>query len=112
MIDPVFTHALFMIEDEKWKRCRLIMTPTFAMGKLRLMKPILNKTAQTLVDNFENALKESKDNTIELKNVCGAFTMDTIVQIAFGAKVDSLADRDNPLLKHAKSIFQTDFSLY
>jgi len=76
------------------------------------MKPILNDTAKTMVENFNNAMKQNDGKSVELKNICGAFTMDTIVQIAFGVKIDSLVEKDNALLKHAKSIFQTDFKLY
>ena len=112
MIDPVFQHALFMIKDDKWKRCRSIMTPTFTVGKLRLMKSILNDTAATYIHNFENCLMENGKTEVELKNVCGAYTMDSIVQIAFGVKVDSLVDGNHPLIKHAKSIFQQDLGFY
>ena len=41
----------------------------------------------------------------------GAFAMDTILQVAFGTKVDSLKDPDNKIVKMAKKIFQSDITL-
>ena len=37
--------------------------------------------------------------------------MDTIIQVGFGVKVDSLVDIDNPIIKHAKKLFSTDLPL-
>ena len=37
--------------------------------------------------------------------------MDSIIQVAFGIKIDSLGDPTNPVLQHAKKFFSTNLSL-
>ena len=37
--------------------------------------------------------------------------MNAIIQIAFGTKVDSLSDPNNPIIKNAKKIFSNDISI-
>ena len=37
--------------------------------------------------------------------------MDTIIQVAFGVKVDSLIDNKNPVIINAKKTFSSDLSL-
>src|SRR6218665_1014202 len=102
---------LFLAENDAWKRYRTIMTPTFAHGKIKLMKGTIEQTSECLIKNMNEAIDNSGDGVVEIKNIVGAFTMDTIIQIAFGIKIDSLIDRDNPILVHAKSLFQQDMTV-
>ena len=37
--------------------------------------------------------------------------MDTIIQMAYGAKIDSLAEKDNPIITNVKKLFSTDLPL-
>ena len=66
-------------EDEKWKRLRAVVTPTFSAGKLRLMKPFIDDTIRTLLGSFDSTLKHS--NVVNVKHYFGAFTMDTVIQV-------------------------------
>lgn len=50
-------------------------------------------------------------DTINVKEMYGAFTMDTIMQVAFGLKVDSLQDTDNQTVQMAKKAFSSDIKL-
>lgn len=45
-----------------------------------------------------------------VKSIFDAFTIDTIIQIAFGVKVDSLNDPTNPIIVNGRKIFQQDIS--
>ena len=97
---------LFIAGGEDWKRFRTIMTPTFAHGKVKLMKEMVEHTAESLIKNLKHFVRESKDGVLEVKHIIGAFTMDTIVQIAFGKKIDSLVEPNNPVLVNAKRLLQ------
>ncbi|KAJ6223145.1 hypothetical protein RDWZM_001690 [Blomia tropicalis] len=106
--DPIFGSFLSTVEGEKWKRIRSVVTPQFSTGKLKRMKPRLDDTIDTLMANFESNLKEKPE--LDVKEIFGAYTMDTILQIAFGSKVDSLKDTNNKIVLMAKKLFQTDIS--
>lgn len=68
-----------MVKDEQWKRLRAIITPTFAAGKLKRMKPLIDDTVRTLQRNFTSALASS--SLVNVKQLYGAFTMDTVIQV-------------------------------
>ena len=93
--------------DEQWKRLRSVVTPTFSTGSIRRMKPRIDDIIGKLLKNFESTLKEG--SSVDVKRLYGAFTMDTIIQVAFGAQVDSLADPNNPIILNARKVFSKDF---
>ena len=61
------------------------------------MKPLIDDIIRTLQKNFDNFLATS--DRVNVKQLFGAFTMDTVIQVAFGTKVDSLVDKDNLIIK-------------
>ena len=93
------------MKGEKWKRIRSVITPTFATGKLRQMQPRIDMALETLVENFSNAIDKANGEDIDVKRLFGGFTMDTLIQVSYGLRVDSLND-ENPIIAHAKKAFQ------
>jgi cytochrome P450 len=100
-------NALSMIRDDHWKRMRSIVSPTFSSGKLNKMKPIIDDCVQSLINDFNRLIKDN--NEIDVKRVFGAFTMNVIIQVAFGTKVDALNDESHPIIVNAKKYFSRDF---
>jgi len=64
---------------------------------------------ETLVENITNAVRDQSGEGIDMKRLFGGFTMDTIIQVSYGIRVDSLND-DNPIIYWAKKAFR-DISL-
>jgi cytochrome P450 family 3 subfamily A len=95
--------------DDQWKRIRAIVSPTFSTGKLRKMRPLIDDCLKTLMKNFNQLLKDEKE--IDMKRVFGAFTMEVVIQVAFGTKVDALIDENNQIIMNAKKILSLDLSL-
>uniref|UniRef100_A0A8C0WFJ2 unspecific monooxygenase n=1 Tax=Castor canadensis TaxID=51338 RepID=A0A8C0WFJ2_CASCN len=74
--------AVSISEDEEWKRIRTLLSPTFTSGKLKEMLPIITQYADVLVKNLK--MKAEKDNTVTMKDIFGAYSMDDpFVNIAF-----------------------------
>ena len=92
---------------------RAIVAPTFATGKLRRMKFRMDSICRTLIRNIDSELKKSGDQDciLNIKQFAGAFTMDTILQVAFGCQIDSLIEPNNIIIKNVKKLFNTDMSL-
>src|SRR5581483_5546604 len=80
------------------------MSPTFSSGKMRRMQPLIDECVQTMINNFTN-LTKSGATGLDVKKVFGAFSMDIVITVAFGTKVDSLIDEDNPIILNARKIF-------
>ncbi|XP_046359251.2 cytochrome P450 3A29-like [Haliotis rufescens] len=96
--------ALFVLEDDAWKRVRNTMTPTFTGVKLRRMCVAISDCSRTLTRNFSKVM--GKNDGVNMKAYFGAYSMDVIAQTAFGIKVDSQNDFNNPFVGHAKMLFQ------
>ncbi|XP_046378291.1 cytochrome P450 3A29-like [Haliotis rufescens] len=98
-----FNLGVFFLEDSHWKRVRGIITPSFSGGKLRKMCAAINDCATTLSANFSKVV--GKKEGVIMKEYFGAYTMDVISRTAFGIKVDSQNDFNNPFVAHAKLMF-------
>src|SRR6218665_1964198 len=100
-----------MSEGERWKRIRSTLTPTFASGKIRILKSVLDETVGTLLKNTNDSIA-TVSNDLDVRDLFGAFTMNSIIQMAFGIRINCVADRSNPIYVHGTQFLQTDFSLY
>ncbi|XP_054163783.1 uncharacterized protein LOC128961559 [Oppia nitens] len=109
--DPIGDNMLNNTRDDHWKRLRAVVSPTFTSGKLRKMRPLIDDCLHTLVTNLDKLSKESDEGVVDMKKVFGAFTMEVIIQVAFGTKVDALIDDNNPIISNAKKIVSKDFTL-
>lgn len=87
------------------------LSATFSAASLRRMKPRIDYTLGKLIDNFSAAVTEENGSEVDLKRLYGAMAMETIIHVAFGVKVDSLADPTNPIIVYAKKSFQNDMSV-
>ncbi|KAG9463051.1 hypothetical protein GDO78_022528 [Eleutherodactylus coqui] len=52
--------AITIAEDEKWKRIRTVLSPTFTSGKLKEMFQIMNHYSNTLVRNIQVYVDEDE----------------------------------------------------
>ncbi|XP_033761759.1 cytochrome P450 3A25-like [Pecten maximus] len=98
--DPITDSMLTQIQDDHWRFVRNTVSPTFSSKKLRQMTPIINGSADKLMEHIEAKVKGDED--IDMKTFIGAFTMDVIAGTAFGLDVDSQNNPDDPFLKHAR----------
>jgi cytochrome P450 len=99
---------LGVLKDDKWKRVRSIMSRTFSTGKLRRMRPLLQECLNTLINNLENFSESGKES--EMKRVFGAFSMEVVITVAFGTKVNALIDETNPIIINARKLFNKNIS--
>uniref|UniRef100_A0A3Q3BHV9 Thromboxane-A synthase n=1 Tax=Kryptolebias marmoratus TaxID=37003 RepID=A0A3Q3BHV9_KRYMA len=99
--------CLLMLRDEKWKRVRSILTPSFSAYKMKEMVPLINTATDALMNNL-NIHAESGD-AFDIHKCFGCFTMDVIASVAFGTQVDSQNNPDDPFVRHAQMFFSFSF---
>ncbi|CAG2174176.1 unnamed protein product, partial [Oppiella nova] len=110
--DPMFENMVFMARDSEWKRIRAVMSPTFTTGKLGKMTPLIRECVDTMTDNFDKLIAKSGAKLaapVDVKPIAGAFSMESIIQVAFGRKVSALDDPKNPIIENARKLFSTNF---
>ncbi|XP_046571699.1 cytochrome P450 3A24-like [Haliotis rubra] len=101
--DYPLNYAMTTIRNDHWKHVRSLLSPTFSSGKLKKMVGLLNKTSDTLVQHFK--VKAESGEEFEVKELTGAYTMDTICSTAFGIDIDSMNDPNNAFVRGAKAFF-------
>ncbi|XP_056137446.1 thromboxane-A synthase isoform X2 [Lampris incognitus] len=99
--------CLLMLRDERWKRVRSVLTPSFSAAKMKEMVPLINTATEALMTNL-NASAESGE-AVDIHRCFGCFTMDVIASVAFGTQVDSQKNPNDPFVKHAHMFFSFSF---
>lgn len=86
--------------DNHWKFLRSTLSPTFTSGKMKLMLPKIQRCCTDLAENLR--LQSENGKPVDMKELCGAYTMDVIASTAFGIEVDSQKEPNNTFVKYAK----------
>ena len=105
--DTYWRHQLTSLSGDKWKDVRSTFSPVFTSGKMKLMMKFIQANSWKLVDEFEKVGADGSD--VELKEVFGKYSMDTIASCAFGVDAGSFDDENSPFVGNAARFFR--FSL-
>lgn len=121
-MDPLVSRVIFLMNDEKWREMRSILSPLFTGSKMRLMLSLLNDTIGTFISGVrEEVTAAGPDQGVEynLMDVFTCSTNDAIASCAFGMKMNSFKDKNNEFYQAGKTIsyalqnvvllFQTNF---
>lgn len=101
------TDCLLLLKNERWKRVRSILTPSFSAAKMKEMVPLINTATDALMNNL-NVHAESGE-AFDIHRCFGCFTMDVIASVAFATQVDSQNNPDDPFVNHAQMFFSFSF---
>ncbi|XP_029910174.1 thromboxane-A synthase-like [Myripristis murdjan] len=99
--------SLLMLRDERWKRVRSILTPSFSTAKMKEMVPLINTSTGTLMNNLDAYAKTGE--AFDLHRCFSCYTIDAIATVAFGTQLDSQNNPDDPFVRHAKTFFSLSF---
>ncbi|KAM4820706.1 cytochrome P450 3A12-like isoform 3-T4 [Thomomys bottae] len=99
--------AITVSEDEKWKRLRTLLSPTFSSGKLKEMFPIIHEFSEGLVKNLKPQAEKGKP--VALKDIFGAYSLDVITGTSFGVNIDSLNNPHDTFVEKVKRLLKIDF---
>ncbi|XP_046449634.1 cytochrome P450 3A14-like [Daphnia pulex] len=94
---------LVLLKGQEWKDVRSSVTPAFTTGKIKRMSVLIKDCVASLCDRVTTVIE--KDGKLNAKMVFGAFTMDVIARCAFGLKIDTLGEKNDPFTKNAHNIF-------
>ncbi|CAG2176267.1 unnamed protein product [Oppiella nova] len=86
--------GLFFSRYPNWKRIRAIHSPSFSTGKLKAMKPMIEKTMDQLIAKLDP--KASDQQIVDFRHYYDSLTFDVITRAAAGE-----LDYFNPLIQTA-----------
>lgn len=75
-IHEMWDKNLFSANDDKWKRLRMITSPSFSSGKLKGMGQIMAKSVGKLNSYLEKMAGGSERGVIDTKRTMAGFTTD------------------------------------
>ena len=78
---------------DEWKDVRSTFSPIFTSGKMKAMMVFIRETSQNLTKEIRKHATDG--NEVELKDVFGKFSMDTIASCAFGVDAQSFSSSGN-----------------
>ncbi|XP_070684068.1 cytochrome P450 3A30-like [Pempheris klunzingeri] len=99
--------AVSIAEDEKWKRIRSVLSPSFTSGRLKEMFSIMKRHSANLITSMKK--KADKDEPLELKEFFGPYSMDVVTSTAFSVDIDSLNNPSDPFVTNIKKMLKFDF---
>nr|QZM07467.1 cytochrome P450 monooxygenase CYP345F10 [Lasioderma serricorne] len=103
--DPLAANSLFIMKNPDWKSLRIMLTPTFTSGKMKLMLPIMNEYGKKL----EKYAEKVEGQTVEIKDICTRYTTDLIASCAFGIEANSFQDDFSGFRMVSKRLFTFSF---
>merc|ERR1712002_916502 len=109
--NPISDSFLTVLIDDDWKRVRSAISPAFSASKLKNMNKGINDCCRLLTENLHE--ESVQDKEIEMKDMCGSFTIDLIAKTGFGVDINSQKEKDkSPFVINSKKLFnQNVFAL-
>ncbi|EAT33065.1 AAEL014678-PA [Aedes aegypti] len=104
--DPLSGH-LFSLAGEKWKHLRAKLTPTFTSGRLKGMFQTLVDTGEVLQEYIQK-YAEGED-VVEIREILARYNTDNIASVAFGIKIDSINNPNEPFRHIGRKVFEPNF---
>ncbi|XP_032897020.1 cytochrome P450 3A8-like [Amblyraja radiata] len=102
-----FEESVLLVQDERWKRIRSVLSPVFTTGRLKEMCPIIKRYTQNLVKHAES---KSKLNGVDMKDVFGSYSMDVVTSTSFSVDIDTINNPKDPFVTNVKKL--VDFSFF
>ncbi|XP_078096282.1 cytochrome P450 3A24-like [Mustelus asterias] len=101
-LNGLFQESILIVEDDHWKRIRSVLSPAFTSGRLKEICPIIKRYAENLVKNTEKRAKLNE--SVDMKDIFGAYSMDVIISTAFSVDVDSINNPNDLFVTNAKEL--------
>ncbi|UYV66624.1 TBXAS1 [Cordylochernes scorpioides] len=106
---PVEKQNMISNRGEKWKTVRSIISPSFAISKMKQMAPIINGA----VEEFMDILAKKENTVVDLAPLYKGLTLDVIGRTAFGVQTQVQKNPDDLFFKAAQTLFQfTSLGVY
>ncbi|KAJ8344911.1 hypothetical protein SKAU_G00291040 [Synaphobranchus kaupii] len=98
--------AVSVVEDEKWKRIRSVLSPSFTSGRLKEVFPIVLHYGDALMNNLK---KKDLEEPVQIKDMFGPYSMDVITSTSFSVDIDSINNPSDPFVTQMKKLLAFSF---
>ncbi|KAK6642293.1 hypothetical protein RUM44_014016 [Polyplax serrata] len=102
-VDPVLGNNLFLLNDEKWKLTRALLTPAFTAGKIKAIYPTMGDVVLELIKYLKRHPEE-----LHVKHTMARYTAEIAARCALGIQGDNFKEPTAEMHEMGKTIFQSD----
>lgn len=102
-LDQVWRKQMTALSGDEWKDVRSTFSPIFTSGKLKVMLRFIHGVGRSLKNEFGRYADSGKD--VDLKDVFGKFSLDSLAECAFGINPNSFDGGDLRFVNHAGRLF-------
>merc|ERR1719186_2546723 len=92
-MDELWLKQMTMLTGNAWKEVRSTFSPIFTSGKMKIMFKFIDNISKNLLEEFDKAT--AVEEGVELKEIFGKFSMDTIASCAFGVDAESFSNKES-----------------
>lgn len=90
--DPL-SENLFAMSGNRWKTMRSKLTPTFTLGKLKAMLPIIVDEGDRVSSYL--AATADDENVLDVQDLMSRYSLNVIGSVIFGLEVDTISNPDD-----------------
>ena len=95
------------VEGDEWKELRSTFSPIFTSGKMKGMMVLINEVTKNLLTEVEELTQKGRVDAVDMKELFGKFSMDTIASCAFGVDAQSFKENKTlPFAENAGNVFK------
>ncbi|XP_078414720.1 cytochrome P450 3A30-like [Cetorhinus maximus] len=99
--------SILTAEDDNWKRIRSVLSPAFTSGRLKEMCPIIKHYTENLLKIAEK--KAKLNESADMKDIFGAYSLDVVTSTAFSVDVDSINNPNGLFISNIKKLIEFNF---
>ncbi|XP_030646830.1 cytochrome P450 3A40 isoform X2 [Chanos chanos] len=99
--------AVSVVVDDDWRRIRGALSPSFTSGRLKEMFKIMTQHSTNLITSLRK--KMEKDETVDIKEFFGPYSMDVVTSTAFSVDIDSMNQPNDPFVTNIKKMLKFSF---
>lgn len=104
--DPLFARNPFLSRGDDWKERRTEISPAFSSNRMKALFPLIESVCKKLT----SFIKEEFSQPLELRDLCGKYTMEAVSKCILGIEANSLSKEDSELRKMAKKLSDPSFT--
>ncbi|XP_063105668.1 thromboxane-A synthase isoform X2 [Cavia porcellus] len=96
-------NSILLLRDKRWEEVRGVLTSVFSPEKLNEMIPLISQACDLLLAHLRRCAESG--NACDMQRYYRAFATDVVASVAFGTRVDSQKDPEDPFVLHCRRFF-------
>ncbi|XP_059610650.1 cytochrome P450 6g1-like [Phlebotomus argentipes] len=92
--DPIGAYNLLAAKGDTWKSIRSNLTPIFTVHKVKNFIKLISDVCEDLKDKLAKDIPSKGSAELNIKEVAGLYTIETIASCSFGVKTNSFNNPD------------------